>query len=332
MKINGKKIHSSLDYNFRLQVMKPCIYCVLGVNHEKSKSGELKKCSLKGFMRRIKNCFTHQCKRQLDFNDVDSDITDQLRYQNRIEIDWLMKKVTDYHKVNSRHLYFFPGIEDILEDNTDLINTCKELGVFCSITDITDEELSPGVVANCSKVEKKIKALYDTFKGTDEISDKLFEEFGRLCEDYFSLQEAAWEEKCLIWCTTAPTKILTKYHFSKWRTPECKKEIRKWIENLKKKNTVNEHATFHFHGKQDTSSGETGALGRGLDSNEGDPDSNNTTGDSITPMIVDKHSSFYNCGETTGQQLWVTRRWMDLRNCCHGNTAYQPVEVELDNV
>ena len=332
MKIKGKKIHSSPDFNYRLQVMKPCLYCVLGVKHEKSESGELNKCSLNGFMRRIKDCFTNHGKRQLDFNDEDGYITDQLRYQNRSEIDWLMKKVTNYHKVHSHLLFFFPGINYFKKDNTDLVNTCKELGVFRSIIDITDDELSPGVVAYCSKVEKKINTLYDTVKETDEISDTQFEEFDRLCEDYFSLQEAAWEEKCLIWCTTAPTKILTKYNVSKWYSPECKKEIRKWIESQKKKNTVNEHATFHFHGKQVTSSGETGALGRDLDNNEGDPDSNNNTGDSITPMFGDEHSTFYIHGETTGQQLWVTRRWRELSNCCHGDMGYQPVEVELGNV
>ena len=280
MKIKGKKIHSSPDFNFRLQVMKPCLYCVLGVKHEKSESGELNKCSLKGFMRRIKDCFTNKSKRLLYFNDEDSDITDQLRYQNRSEIDWLMKKVTNYNLVHYHLLKAFPDIEDILYDNTDLINTCKELGVFRSILKISDDELSPGVVANCDEVGNKIKTLYDK---TDDVSDTLFEEFDKLCEDYFSLQEAAWEEKCLIWCTTAPTKILTKYHPSKWRTPECKKEIRKWIESQKKIKPLSKHATFYI-------------------------------------------------GKTTGQQLWVTRRWRELSNCCHGDTGYQPVEVELGNV
>ena len=144
----------------------------------------------------------------------------------------------------------------------DLIQKCKELNIFRSIEEIQDEELSPGVVDNCNIVREKILSQYIiATQGSDDVSDLVLTEFQQLCEEYFFLEETMWEEKCALWCKTAPTDVLSKHRARhSWNGEKCKEEIIKWIKSQEKKETVNKYARFKFNGVSvKYSAGETGA-------------------------------------------------------------------------
>ena len=299
MQVNGKKILLSTDYNHRLQVVKPCLFCLMKRAHPNSKSNA-----------RSENSFPENILRRFGLNfgsrdyathledEENSQIAEQLRYPNRGEIEWLVQRVVRYNSMHDDLLYYFPGIqrfEDTVDtslinvmrqqlqqhgcatdeisddeirdliDNTPnrigrgVVKKCKELNIFRGIGEIQDEELSPGVVSNCARVKDKILTQYSQISQSEvDVSDSVFKEFQDLCEEYFFLEEAMWEEKCVLWCKTAPTDVLVKHHARNgWESEKCKEEIIKWIESHGREEAVDKHSKFNLNGMK-YSAGKTG--------------------------------------------------------------------------
>ncbi|KAL5258605.1 hypothetical protein ACHWQZ_G009176 [Mnemiopsis leidyi] len=297
IQINGKKLLLSMDYKYnnRLQVMKPCLFCVLEKAHPNSKPNTSNFFSLsKGFLGIFGNFFTQNSGHR-DYETLNSGLFEdnsQLAKQhgcraNRRELEWLIKQVICYRPMHNNLLKYFPGIQrfedavdislvnvslrqhlqqqgctstDKVSDNntkkvTDsfpnrigrsLVQKCKELNIFRSIEEIKDEELSPGVFDNCYKVREKILSQYIiATQGSDDVSDLVLTEFQQLCEKYFFLEETMWEEKCALWCKTAPTDVLSKHRARhSWNGDKCKEEIIKWIKSQEKKETVNKYTNL----------------------------------------------------------------------------------------
>ena len=291
MQVNGKKILLSTDYNHRLQVVKPCLYCVLKMTHPNIKSKARSENSfVENILRRFGRNSGDRDYATLDWEDEENSlIAEQFRYPNRTEMEWLVQRVGRYNSMHDDLLYYFPGIQRF-EDTVDssvidamrqhlqqqgcaideigddeirvlidnipnrigrgMVKKCKELNIFRGIGEIKDEELSPGVVENCTRVKDKILTHYSQVpQSEDDVSDSVFKEFQELCEEYFFLEEAIWEEKCMLWCKTAPTDVLVKHHARNgWESEKCKEEIIKWIESQGKEEVVDKHAKFHLNG------------------------------------------------------------------------------------
>ena len=110
-----------------------------------------------------------------------------------------------------------------------------------------------------------------------------------LCKEYFSLKEQQWESKVLAWCETAPTEILAKHDYRKWDSPQCIKDIQKW---LKEK----ERLAVYLN-----------------PCNKNAPNKSDTTVDIL--LYDEKHSNFHINGvKKPSKHGWVTRKFEELRN------------------
>ena len=324
--INKSKVRPSCDYNYRLQIMNPCFPCLLqDKSHVHSKTHNQKqRYSPKGFTERF-GCFvTRQFNIRhevLHSSDADNSSIEQLiRCTNRHEVNWLIKKVRYYDNVHEHLLQFFPGIESIVGIDNRLIKTCRDLCKFRSVQDITEDELSPGIADYCNKLKGKVEILYETLtQEINEISFYDFENFQRVCEDYFFQKEVLWEEKCLFWCEIAPNEILIKYDHSEWSTNECKKEIKKWVEK-ETYTGCNKLSRFRINGKEATIKCEQEQIQETLNTTTDNTSYNSSNINKPSVTREGKHSTFHINGEKTSDVVhWLTIRWRNLTNCYHNN-------------
>ena len=314
IKINGTQVYSSAQYNRRLQVLDPCYACMLDREHTNKYKpvSQSKCCSLSCFLKKVRNCFTRPFNST--FTRLSPSITDAENLKlRRKDVDFLITKVRKYEHIRI-HLFLFPGIENIAKKDPKLISRCRAVGlnVFRSITEIRDDDLSPNLVPACNKLKERIENKYIDVTTGETLNDELFEQISNLCKEYFSLKEQQWESKVLAWCETAPTEILAKHDYRKWDSPQCIKDIQKW---LKEK----ERLAVYLN-----------------PCNKNAPNKSDTTVDIL--LYDEKHSNFHINGvKKPSKHGWVTRKFEELRNRYHrnkknylsGQTEYQPVGQDI---
>jgi hypothetical protein len=315
MKINGERVYSSADYNYRLQVLDPCFDCMLGRKHEDKdeNDGQTKCCSPTRLLRRLKHFlnrpFGGYHHERLTSNSV-TDI-EKPAYQ-REELKFLMNKVNNYDVIHSHLLYYFPGVEDICYANREIISRCRGIGphVFRSIKAISEDELKTNLATTGNRLKVKIQELHEDMADSQTLDDTLFEQFKTLCNEFFNLKQQEWENKVLEWCKTAPTQILSQYNRKNWGSSEFMKDLEKWILEKEKLAVLNSY-------------------------NRG-----NLINDTQIVLHDDKHSKFYINGKKVPdnvKQGWVSEKWKKITNCVHGNSGnssspevkYQRVPEEL---
>jgi hypothetical protein len=230
----------------------------------------------------------------------------------REELKFLMNKVNNYDVIHSHLFHYFPGVENIRNANKEIISKCRDIGphVFRSIKAISEDELKTNLATAGNRLKVKIHKMHEDMADSQTLDDTLFEQFKTLCSEFFNLKEHEWENKVLEWCKTAPTKILSQYHYLDWGSSEFMKDLEKWILEKEKLAVLNSYT-------------------RG-----------NLISDTQIVLHDDKHSKFYIDGKKVPRNVkqgWVSKKWKKMTKCFHCNTGnssspdvkYQRVPEEL---